>query len=116
MVLGARVLAEPARVRAGARCDLPRRVPRTGPRGAPGAGDVARAVAPLPGGVRRRPDQAPRRPVLAGPHVPAVPPRDPTDAQPAELVVPSPARVAAQGGGAGEPRRTARRALRTLRA
>ena len=39
------------------------------------------ALAALPGRVRRRADQAARRPLLAGPHLPALPPRDAADAR-----------------------------------
>ena len=52
-------------------------------------------VAAVPARVRRRAHQAARRPVLAGPHLPAVPPRDPAHAEPAQPAVPPPAAVAA---------------------
>ena len=53
----------------------------------------------VPGGVRRGADQAPRRSVLARPHLPGLPPRDPADAEPAQLVLPSAAAGAPPGRG-----------------
>ena len=53
--------------------------------------------------------------VLAGPDLPVLPPRDPADAGPAELVLPPPAQAAAPGGGGGQPLRPARRAVRPVR-
>ena len=50
------------------------------------------SLAAVPGRVRRRADQAARRSVLARPDLPGLPPRDPADARPAELVLPPPAR------------------------
>ena len=54
-------------------------------------------LARVPGGVRGRPDQAPRRSLLARPHVHGLPPRDPADAEPAELVLPQAPAPAAPG-------------------
>src|SRR2546426_6874049 len=62
------------------------------------------ALAALSRGVRRGAHQDARRPVLARPHLPLLPPRDATDAQPAQLVLPSPAETVA-------PRRGARKSL-----
>ena len=53
------------------------------------------------------PDQTAGRPLLAGLRLPALPPRNPADAGPAELVLPPPARSAAPGRSAGQPRRSA---------
>ena len=50
--------------------------------------------------------------LLAQPDLPVLPPRDPADARPAELVLPPPAAAAAPGGGGGQPRHPARRAVR----
>ena len=58
---------------------------------AAGAGCLLGAVAAVPTRVRGRAHQAARRPVLARPDVPVVPPRDAADAEPAQLVVPPPA-------------------------
>ena len=49
------------------------------------------ALAAVPAGVRRRADQAARRPLLARPDLPVLPPRDAADAGPAQLVLPPPA-------------------------
>ena len=59
----------------------------------------------------RRAHQAAGRPVLARPDLPPVPPRDPAAAEPAELVVPPPARRSAPGRGGGQPRHPAGRAV-----
>ena len=59
------------------------------------AGAVADALAAVPRGVRRRADQAARRPLLARSDLPLLPPRDPADARPAELVLPPSAQAAA---------------------
>ena len=66
----------------------------------PIARPLAAAVAAVPPRVRRRADQAARRPVLARPDLPVLPPRDPADARPAQLVVPPPAPAAAPHRGA----------------
>src|SRR5262249_6207724 len=68
---------------------------------------VAGAVAAVPPGVRCRPDQNPPRPVLARPDVPVLPPRDPADAEPAELVFSPPAEMDAPHGGAWQSHRPA---------
>src|SRR5439155_12760158 len=83
---------------------------------APDPARVPDALAAVPARVRRRAHQAARRPVLAGPDMPPLPPRDPTDAEPVELVLPPPPRARAQGRGAGEPLRAARRAVLPVRA
>src|ERR1700754_1257260 len=50
---------------------------------------VVDALAAVSSRVRRRLDQAAWRPLLAGPDVSGLPPRDATDAGPAQLVFPS---------------------------
>ena len=74
-------------------------------------GPAAVPLARVPGRARRRADQAARRPLLARPHLPGLPPRDPADAEPAQLVLPPPAEAVAPAGGGRQPRRAARRAL-----
>jgi hypothetical protein len=88
------------RVRVGvaaARGRLPRDLPRRQRRRPACAGPVAVPVAAVPRRVRRRADQDAGRPVLAGPHLPAVPPRDPAAARPVVLVVPPTARSRCTG-------------------
>src|SRR5438309_403863 len=55
------------------------------------AADTSLPLAGISSRVWGGPDQAARRPVLAKPDVPLLPPRDPAHAQPAELVLSSPA-------------------------
>src|SRR6266511_3600928 len=86
-------------------------LPRRRAHGAADPRGVPHALALVPVGVRRRAHQAARRPLLARPDVPPLPPRDPADAEPAELVLPPPAGAGAQGRGARQPRRAARRAV-----
>ena len=74
------------------------------------------ALAAVPCRVRRRADQDARRPVLARPDLPQVPPRDPADARAAELVVPPPADAAPPGRGRRQPRRPARRPVPAVHA
>ena len=97
---------------AAARGRLPRHLPRAGRDGPARPGPVAVRLAAVPRRVRRRADQAARRPLLARPHLPRLPPRDPADARPAQLVLPPPARPAAPGRGAGQPRHPAGGAVR----
>ena len=92
--------------------DLPR---QRGHRPATARPDPA-ALAAVPARVRGGPDQDARRPVLAGSDVPVLPPRDPADAGPAELVLPPPAQAPAPGRGGREPRHPARGALLPVRA
>src|SRR5207302_10319208 len=66
-------------------------LPGAGRDGSAAGRDLDVPLVALPGGVRRRPDPAPRRSVLAGPHLPLPPSRDPADAQSAQLVLPQPA-------------------------
>ena len=84
-------------------------VPRPRGRRPARADPVAARLAAVPRRVRRGPDQAARRPLLARPHLPRVPPRDPAAAGPDELVLPPPAAPAAPRGGARQPRHPARR-------
>ena len=70
----------------------PRRLPRTGRHRPADPGRPPGAVAAVPGRVRRRADQDPRRRLLAEPDLPPLPPRDPADARPVQLVLPPPAR------------------------
>src|SRR6266545_7521072 len=86
-------------------------LPRRRAHGAADSRGVPDALAAVPAGVRRRAHQVARRPLLARPHVPPLPPRDPAEAEPAELVLPPPAGAGAQGRGARQPRRAARRAV-----
>ena len=94
---------------------FPGNLSRQRPDRAAGAGDVARTVAAVPARVRRRPDQTPRRLVLAGSDLPVLPPRNPADAGAAELVFPSPAQAAASGGSRGQPLRATHRPVRPVR-
>ena len=82
---------------------------------AAGARHVADALAAVPRRVRRRADQAARRPLLARPHLSGLPPRDATDARPAQLVLPSPAAAVAPRGGGRQSLRAARRPVRVVR-
>ena len=66
----------------------------------------------VPGGVRRGTDQAAGRPLLAGPHLSRLPPRDPADAEPAQLVRPPPAPLVPPARGPRQLRRPAGRAGR----
>ncbi len=70
---------------------------------------LALPVDPLPRRVRRRADQDARRPLLARPHLPRLPPPDAADAEPALLVLPPAAEADAPDGDAREPLRPARR-------
>ena len=72
-------------------------------------------LAGVPAGVRRRPDQDPRRPGMAGPDRPVLPPRDPADAGAAEPAGPPAPQGLAPGGGPGQPLRPAGGALLPLR-
>src|SRR5439155_17428937 len=99
---------------AAARDRLPRGVPRSVLGRAAGDRALPAPVAAVPRRVRRGDDQAPRRSLLARPHVPPVPPRDAADAERVELVLPPPPRRAAQGRGARQPRRAALRAVVAL--
>ena len=84
---------------AAARGRLPRDLPGQRQRRTAAARADRPALAAVPGRVRRRADQAARRPVLARPHLPVLPPRDPADARPVQLVLPPAAEAAAPGGG-----------------
>src|SRR4029079_12567907 len=77
--------------------------------------DRPAAVAPLPPDARGRPHQAPRRSLLARPHLHGLPLRDPARAEPAVLVLPPPAGVVPPSRGPPQPRRGADRALLRLR-
>src|SRR4030095_16889264 len=90
-------------VRGGRAGDPPPRRPHR----AAGAARVPDALAPVAARVPRAALQAARRPLLAGPHVPPLPPRDPADAEPVELVLPPPPRARAQDRGCGQPFRAA---------
>ncbi len=83
-------------------------------RGPSAVDHVGAAVAAVSGGVRRRPGEDARRPMLAGPDVPRLPPRNPADAQPVQLALSSPAHAPAPGGGAGQPHHPAGRRVRTV--
>ena len=95
---------------------LPRVLPRRVVHRATGDRDVPAALAAVPARARRGPHQAARRSVLAGPHLPPVPPRDTADARAAQRLLPPPAEGAAPGGGARQPRRAASRAVVPVRA
>src|SRR4051794_9932518 len=81
---------------------VPGDLPGPGRRRPADAGAVAGALAAVPAGVRRRADQAARRPLLAGADLPALPPRDPADAQPGQPLVPPAAAAAAHRRDAGQ--------------
>src|SRR5206468_4660870 len=81
---------------------LPSYLPRPfGPRSTP-SGDLDVSLAAVPSRVRRRIDQAPRRPMLARPDLPLLPPGDAAHAEPAQLVLPPSPRTAPQGRGSRE--------------
>src|SRR5207247_852757 len=78
-------------------------------------GDRPAALADLPPDVRSGADQAAGRPLLAGPHLPLLPLRDPAQPEPALLVpAPAPALVPSPGG-ALQPRGRAGGAVLRLR-
>src|SRR5207245_8305603 len=81
---------------------ISRHLSRCGPDRAGLAADPSLPLAGISSRVWRGPDQAARRPVLAKPDVPLLPPRDPAHAQPAELVLSSLAETTAPHGGAGQ--------------
>ena len=58
---------------------------------------LAVPLAAVPGGARRGAHQAARRSLLARPHLPRLPPRDPADAESAELVLPPAAAAGSTG-------------------
>src|SRR5207237_8187281 len=87
---------------------------RSGHHGAALAAGAPLPLAAVPGRVRRGADQAPRRPLLAGPDLPLLPPRDPAHAESAEPVLPPPAPAGAPRRGAGQPLRAAGGALLPL--
>ena len=72
-------------------------------------------VAAVPGRVRRGPDQDAGRQVLAEPDVPGLPPRDPADAGPAQLVLPPSAEAVAPRRGCRQPRHPTGGAVRPVR-
>src|SRR5690606_4424775 len=94
---------------------LPRGVPGLRRRRGADAGAARLLLAAAAGRARRGADQDARRPVLARPHVPVLPPRDPADAGPVLGLLPRAAEAVAQGGGRREPRRAARRTVPALR-
>ena len=79
---------------AAARGRLPRDLPRQRRDRAAVARAPAVPLARVPGRVRGGADQAARRPLLARPDLHGLPPRDPADAEPAQLVLPPPAAAA----------------------
>ena len=93
--------------RGGVPGDLPGQ--RRGRAAVPRDPDVS--VARVPAGVRGGTDQAAWRSVLARPHVLELPPRDPTHAEPALVVLPSPAETHAPHGGPRELLRPADRPM-----
>ena len=95
---------------------VPGGVSRRPRHGAAGPGDPADSLDALPGHVRRRPDQAARRPVLEGPDVPLLPLRDAADAEPVLVVLPRAAAVGTPVRRAVQPLRRARRPVRVFRA
>lgn len=94
---------------------LPRRLPGQR-RGRPAdRGALPAALDPLPPRVRGRSDQNARRRLLAEADLPRLPPRDPADAGPAELVLPPSPEALPPGGGGGQPLHPARRPRPPLR-
>src|SRR5438309_11931412 len=91
-----------------ARNGLPHHLPWTGHDGTAVQPDRPHALAALPGRVRRWAHQDARRPLLARPDLPLLPPRNAADAESAELVLPSSAEASSSDGGAGQPLRAAR--------
>ena len=76
---------------------VPRDLPRRCPDGAPLPGPRPLPLARLSSGARRRAHQAAGRSVLARSHLHGLPPRDPADAEPAQLVRPPAAAPASTG-------------------
>src|SRR5205807_3666710 len=103
--------ADLLRVRVGiavVRGGVPRDLLGTVTVGAAGRDPLADAMAAVPLGVRRRADQAERGPLLAGSHVPLLPPRNAADAESVQPLVPSAPEAAA-------PDRSGRQSLRSAR-
>src|SRR5207248_9475933 len=80
-----------------------RDLPGAGGDGAPTCRHLDVSLAPLSSRIRRRPDQDSGRSLLARSNLPRLPPRDPADAESAQLVLSPPAPPVAPGRGAGEP-------------
>ena len=109
-VLRLRLGDAPARGRVPGHLPRPLAGARTGTRG------PAVAMGAVPRRVRSGAHQAPRRPVLAPAHVPGLPSRDTTAAQPRELVRPPPPARVPPPRDRRQPRHAAHRALGVVRA
>ena len=93
-----------------ARGGIPRRLPGQRPDAPAPADSPPLPLARRAGGARRGADQAAGRSLLAGPHLSRLPPRDPADAEPAQLVRPSAAPLVPPTRGPRQLCRAARRA------
>src|SRR3954463_1127600 len=82
-----------------ARSGVPRRLPGKRPYTSAPSDTLPLPLARRPGGARRGTDQAPGRSLLAGSHLSRLPPRDPADAESAQLVCPSHAPVVSSARG-----------------